>query len=284
MRKIQIQLTDGPLNPGDVVEGHVLVTCDDEFECNRLFISLHGQEVARVVIHTGKVTIVHEEKSDHINQQIDLVVDFTIPMGESLYDFSFTLPSNIPGSYIGSYGNIKYTLNAKAEISWARDLKSKKDIKVRFPSNMPIDIEMKSESDFYEEGTSSPLRFESTNNQFQLGQDVSFRFMVDSESNIRGVRTEMIGVEFVQPKGHKMHSKRTLAEVYYPDSEIHRDSWIEVKIPTSENWTESFSSKHIKYTHMIKVTLDVPRRLDKNIEIPIILSRHIENQPSEFDF
>ena len=108
--------------------------------------------------------------------------------------------------------------------------------------------------------------------------------MVDNESNIRGVRTEIIGFEQVQPKGHEMHSKKTLAEVYYPDSEIRRDSWIEARIPTSEKWTESFSSKHIDYAHLIKVTLDVPRRLDKKIEIPIVLSQVIEDRFSDFEF
>lgn len=260
------------------------MTCDSEFECNRLFISLHGQELARVVIHAGKVTIVHEEKCDHINQQIDLGESLNIPMGESRFDFSFAIPSNIPGSYSGQYGSIKYALEAKAEISWARDLKSKKTLKMGFQRDQVIELETQSDSILFEEKTSVPLRFESTTNQFQLGQDVSFRFMVDSESNIRGVRAEIIGIEHVQPKGHKMHSKRTLKEVFFRDAEIRRESWIEARMPTSEAWIESFISQHIRYTHVIKITLDIPRRLDTNVEIPIILSRTSGTQSSDFDF
>ncbi|MHA1851184.1 MAG: sporulation protein, partial [Candidatus Thorarchaeota archaeon] len=139
MRKIEIQLKDPTPTSGDIVEGQVLVTCDDDFQCERLHVSIKGRELARVVIHAGKVTIVHEEKHDHIDHRIDLGENLTIPMGESRYDFSFPLPSNIPGSYEGAYGSIKYTIEAKAEVSWARDPQSKQDITLAF--NSEIDAE-----------------------------------------------------------------------------------------------------------------------------------------------
>lgn len=51
----------------------------------------------------------------------------TIEPGERGYDFSFTIPYNIPASFDGDHGEIKYTVKAKLDIPWAFDLKSKKE-------------------------------------------------------------------------------------------------------------------------------------------------------------
>jgi len=282
MRKITIQLNDQSLTAGNVVDGHILVTCDDDFQCERLFVSLQGKEQARVVIHAGKVTIIHQEERDHIDHYIDLDENLTIPMGESRYDFSFTLPPNIPGSYKGPYGSIKYTIEAKAEISWARDLKSKQDLTLAFKSGLDAEFVPESKSDFIENDGIVLVKAETTQNRFTLGNDVNLRFYVDREAKMRGIRAEIIRVEHVEPKGHNMDSKESLAENYYPDDEIRRDSWTEVTLPTDISWVESFTTDLIQYTHILKITQDIARRRDKDIEIPIVLTR--EKIDSEFDF
>ena len=283
MRKLQIQIKEQQLEAGETLEGQILITCDDDFQCERLFITLHGRELARVVIHAGKVTIVHEEKRDHIDHCIDLDEDLTIPMGESRYDFSFTLPPDIPGSYKGPYGSITYTVEAKAEISWARDLKSKQDITLAFNSETDAESVPGPKSDFIEKDGVVLVKADTTRDRFILGREVSFRFHVDRETKMRGIRAEIIGLEHVEPKGHKMHTKRSLAEIYYPDDEIRRDSWTEVTLPTDVSWVESFTTDIIKHTHILKVTMDVARRRDNDIEIPIVLTRS-GNTDSEFDF
>jgi hypothetical protein len=266
------------------LEGQVIVICDDEFQCERLFVSIRGQELARVVVHAGKVTIVHEETREHINHQIDLGEHLTIPMGESHYDFSFAIPSDIPGSYKGPYGSIQYNMEAKAEISLARDLKSKQDILLSFQSEMDTDYVLESKSEFIERDGIILVKAETTRTHFMLGNEIDLRFFVDRDAKMRGIRVEIISIEHVEPKGHKMRSMRKLAEIYYPDEEIRRDSWSEVMIPTDSNWAESFSTELIEYRHIVKVTLDIPLRRDKNIEIPIILNKVRSTDDSVFDF
>ncbi|MHA1849898.1 MAG: hypothetical protein ACTSW8_01405, partial [Candidatus Thorarchaeota archaeon] len=139
-------------------------------------------------------------------------------------------------------------------------------------------------SDFINKDGVDLLRVETTRDIFTLGNDAGLRFYVDRDAKMRGIRVEIIGVELVEPKGHKMNTKRKLAEIYYPDEEIRRDSWTEVKIPTDSNWIESFTTDLIEYKHIIKVTLDIARRPDKDIEIPIILSRSGSTSDSVFDF
>lgn len=284
MRKIEIQLKDETLTPDDTVEGHVLVTCNDDFQCERLFVTLFGDEVARVVIHAGKVTIVHEDKREHVNETLDLAECLTIPLGESRYAFSFKLPSNIPGSYRGPYGSIKYNLKAKAELSWARDLKSEKELIVLFEQREDTGSIPKAKSGIIESDGVTLLKVEIDKNHFVLGNDISFRYKVDRMAKIRSIRAEIIRLEHIEPKGHSMDSRRTLAEKHFPEEDIRRDSWIEIKISTNSKWYRSFISELIKCSHILKITLDIALRLDKVIEIPIVLERTMSRDNSDFDF
>ncbi|TFG97691.1 hypothetical protein E4H12_07975 [Candidatus Thorarchaeota archaeon] len=283
MRKIEIQLNKDTYTSGETIEGHILLSCDDDFQCERLSISLLGEEIARVVIHAGKVTIVHEEKREHIDYSIEFGENLTIPMGESRYDFSFTLPSDIPGSYIGSHGSIKFFLQAKAEISWARDLKSNIDLYVPFKQESQLVPISNPKSETIAIDEKSVLKIQLDEDHIPLGTPVSFRFSVDRAAKIRGVRTEIIREEHIEPKGHKMNTKRTFAELYFPNEEIVRDSWIESSIQTNSRWTPTFSSELIVCSYLLKITLDIPRSLDSAIEIPIILVQSEIHEP-RFEF
>ncbi|TFH06455.1 MAG: hypothetical protein E4H14_10815 [Candidatus Thorarchaeota archaeon] len=283
MRKLAIQLENETFTPGEKIEGHVIVTCDNDFQCERIHISLKGTELARVVIHAGKVTIVHEEKREHISKTENLADCLTIPQGDSLYDFSFTLPSNIPGSYVGTYGSIKYTLQAIAEISWARDLKSEVDLFVPFTTNLETDTVQSPKTGTIEIDGITILKVQIDEDHLSPGDSLSFRFSVDRTAKIRGVRADLIRLEHVEPKGHRMNTKRMIAEEYYPDKEIVRDFWTDATILTNSRWTPSFSSELITCHYLLKITLDIPLRLDSVIEIPIILGSSGINDDSAFD-
>ena len=283
MRKLTIQLNNQSLTAGDVVDGHVLATSDKDFQCEQLFVILRGREFVRVVVHLGNTAFVYQDKREHIDYRLDLGEKLTIPTGESRYDFSFTLPSHIPGSYKGQYASIEYTIEAKAEISWARDLKSKQDITMEFKSGFDAESVLGPKSDFIENEGITLVKADTTRNRFKLGNDVDFRFYVDRDAKMRGIRAEIMCVEHVEPEGNKTDSKKTLAEVFYPNDEIRRDTWTEVTLPTDVSWVESFTTDIIKHTHILKVTMDVARRRDKDIEIPIVLTRS-GNTDSEFSF
>jgi hypothetical protein len=283
MRRIDIQLNNQSPTAGDVVDGHVLVTSDKEFKCERLFVILRGREMVRVIVHVGNTAVVFQDKREHIDYRLDLGEKLTIRKGESRYDFSFTLPSHIPGSYKGKHASIEYTIEAKAEISRARDLKSKQDINMEFKSGLDVESVPGTKSDSIENEGITLVKADTTRDRFKLGNNVTFRFYVDREAKMKGIRAEIIGMEHVEPEGNKTDSKKTLAENYYPDDEIRRDSWTEGTLPTDVSWVESFTTDIIKHTHILKVTIDVARRRDKDIEIPIVLTRS-GNTDSEFDF
>lgn len=283
MRKLAIHIEDQIFTAGDNVDGYVLVTCEGDFKCDRLSISLQGREHSRVVIHAGKVTIVHEEKREHIDQTIELGENLPARIGESRYDFSFTLPPDIPGSYIGSYGSIKYTLTAKAEIPWARDLKSNVDLYVQFKQISQTGPSSISKSEVIELDGKPLLSIQIDEDHIILGNQVSFQFSVDTAAKIRGVRSEIIREEHVEPKGHKMNTKKPIIEVYFPNEEIARESWIQSSIQTNPRWTPNFSTDLIDCSYSLKFTLDIPRQLDSAIEIPIVLVQS-ETHESRDDF
>ncbi|MGY5878954.1 MAG: sporulation protein [Candidatus Thorarchaeota archaeon] len=284
MRKIEIKLDEEPLLPGGKVEGYVLVTCDDDFQCERLYVSLFGDERSEVVFHAGKVTIVYREDREHVNEVRDLAECLMVPMGESRYEFSFTLPTEIPGSYKGSYGWIKYALEAKAEVSWAKDPKSKIELSVGFTPRIDDELTPQTISDIIEDEGMTIAKVETSKDRFLLGDNVDFRFFIDREVSMRGVRAEILRCEHVEPKGYKVDSKKTLAEIYFPEEEFRRDSWIEGVLPTDTTWIESFTSELIEYSHILKITLDVARRRDKVFEIPIVLKGQRNRDHVEFDY
>ncbi len=283
MRKIEIQPLDETFTPGSTVEGQVLVTCDDDFQCERLHISLLGTEAVKVVVKRGRTTIIYQDKRDHVNDIVNLTKTITIPTGESRYNYSFTLPTDIPESYNGTCGWIKYSLEAKAEISWARDLKSKLDLALQLKQGTEKESIPEPKSDMIETDGIILLKAETDTDLFSLGDDLDFRFFVDRETSFRGIRAEIIGLEHVEPKGFKRDSKKELAEIYLQEEELRRNSWVEATIQTDSNWIESFTSELIEYRHYLKVTLDIARRKDKVIEIPIVFVRK-KNEKAEFDF
>ncbi|TFF91735.1 hypothetical protein EU546_08235, partial [Candidatus Thorarchaeota archaeon] len=123
MRELRIETARSVFNPGETVEGHVIVLCDEDFDCNRITIELTGEEETRVVRGSGDNRRVYREEITHVAQGRELMSGGNVPSGEHRHPFSIPLPENIPGSYQGFHGHIRYKLQAKAEVSWAFDPK-----------------------------------------------------------------------------------------------------------------------------------------------------------------
>ncbi len=268
MRDIEIILSKETFIPGDSVEGYVLIRCDDEFKCNSINMSFLGEERTKFVVHTGKVTIVYDDDKEHFNEQIELAPASTIPFGETRYDFSFKLPEEIPASYLGSYGWIEYTLQAKIEISWARDPKTKLLLEVTRPEDSEL-MSPQSFQDRIEGDMVSLLRVEGSSDIVNLGEGYAFRVMVDRDAKIRGLRAELIHIEHVEPDGRETDKETPLVEWYMKDEDLRRDSFIEVTLETQSDWPIPFTTDLIQCHYILKVTLDIPRRIDKNLIFPI---------------
>lgn len=271
MRELEILVSKEEFVPGDTVAGTLNIRTDDDFECQGAHITFRGEEVVKVVVHAGKVTIVHSDMREHANQTIDLVWDSVIASGETRKDFSFKLPENVPRSYAGILGRIRYVLEAQVQISWARDLKSELELEVASKPSSEVS-EFHSEEALIEHDGETLLRVETTQDDVTLGDRFPFRLLVSPRVKIRGVRAEIISCEHVAPKGHARDAEKVLATSYIEDDHLRRDSWMDMTIQTDPSWRSSFKTELIDYTHRLKVTLDIPMKLDRKVVVPIRLS------------
>ena len=271
MRELEILLSKEEFIPGDTVNGTLVVRTDDDFECQGVQITFRGDEVAKVLVHAGKVTIVHSETREHANQTLDMVWDSIIPSGETRREFSFRLPEDVPGSYDGIHGRIRYVLQAQVQISWARDLKSEMELQVVSKPSSEV-LDSRSQEAMIEHDGNILLRVEATREDVILGDRFPFRLLLSPLVKIRGVRAEIIGYEHVAPKGNARDAENVLATSYIEDDHLRRDSWMEMTIQTEPSWKSSFKTELIDYTHRLKVTLDIPMRLDRSVVVPLRLS------------
>ncbi|MFW9967087.1 MAG: hypothetical protein ACFFEA_08025 [Candidatus Thorarchaeota archaeon] len=114
------------------------------------------------------------------------------------------------------------------------------------------------------------LKVELPANGFILGADFKVRFWLANQANIRGLRIEIIHREFVTPESIIEDMRRSFSSWYANKEDIRTDIWNEVELGSASNWPQSFKTDLIKSQYILKVTLDIPLRFDKTVEIPII--------------
>ncbi len=285
MRKISLNLEEKTYLPGDPIEGFATVSTNEYFECNRVVLSIKGQERSRVVRGSGDTRHVYLEKRQHIDERIVLVGSTGMPAGETNFPFSFVLPRNIPGSFQGTYGKIEYKLEAKVEISWAIDPKAKQKITIGTKQEMPNEQSVYANLD---DDGARLLSVQLSSDLVRLGRDYPIKLMVRSEAKIRGVRVELVYYEFVSPKGCKATRKQTLAKLFLEELELPREMWIDATICTQGEWVQPFKSELIETYYELKVTLDIAWRIDKTIWITLkvnhVLSQNDKKDQFEFGF
>jgi hypothetical protein len=283
MRKISLNLEKKTYFPGDRIEGSVTVSADEYFECNRVVLSLRGQERSRVVRGSGKHRHVYLEKTHHIDEQIELVGSTGMQAGETNFPFSFVLPRNIPGSFQGTYGKIWYKLDAKVEISWATDPKAGQEIAIVTEQETPDEQSVNANLD---ENGARLLSIQLPSDMIRLGRNYPIKLMVGSEAKIRGVRIELVYHEFVSPKGRKATRKQKLAKLFLEELELPRQVWIDATIGTQGEWLLPFKSELIETYYKLKVTLDIAWRIDKTIWIPLKITHKLSqnDEKDQFDF
>ena len=283
MRKISLNIEKKTYLPGDRIEGLVTVSTDEYFECNRVVLSIKGQERSRVVRGSGKHRHVYLEKKHHINEQIELVGSTGMQAGETNFPFIFVLPRNIPGSFQGTYGKIWYKLDAKVEISWATDPKAGQEITIVTEQETPDEQTVNANLD---ENGARLLSVQLPSDMIRLGRNYPIKLMVSSEAKIRGVRIELVYHEFVSPKGRKATRKQKLAKLFLEELELPRQVWIDATIGTQGEWLLPFKSELIETNYKLKVTLDIAWRIDKTIWIPLKITHELSqnDEKDQFDF
>ncbi|MHA1959601.1 MAG: hypothetical protein ACW99U_05190 [Candidatus Thorarchaeota archaeon] len=267
MPEIRIHLPKENYAPGDCVEGYVVVSSDDYFECNAIHLTLKGVESSKVVVSHGKYSTVYAEENDVLNERMDFSVASGVQAGDTRHEFRFDLPKDIPNSYKGMHGLIGYYLVAQIERTRRRDPKHK--VQLAVTGSVGEAVISDSKSDELEDDDALVLRGSVDDDVVRRGHDFALSFMLSGDPNIRGVRAEIISKEHVSPKGQERDWPNVLVKSQMPKEEIPLDTWVNVQLQTEADWPLPFKTSLIDFRYFVRLTMDVPWRFDKHLEIPV---------------
>jgi hypothetical protein len=267
MPDISIQLPERDYSPGERVEGYCIISSDDYFECNAIHLTLKGAESSKVVVSHGKYSTVYAESNDFLDERVDFSVASGVQAGDTRHEFSFVLPQDAPNSYKGMHGVIEYYLVAQIERTMRRDPKDKVQLVVTGSAGGSVMSE--SRSDGLDDDGVLVLRGSVEDDVVRRGSDFALSFILSGDPNIRGVRAEIISKEHVSPKGQERDWPVVLVKSQMPKEEIPIDTWVYVTLQTEVDWTLPFKTSLIHYRYFLSLTLDVPWRFDKHLEIPL---------------
>ncbi|MFW9768243.1 MAG: arrestin family protein [Candidatus Thorarchaeota archaeon] len=271
MRDVEIFTTQTQYRAGDSVEGTVIIRSDDDYKHNGIRITFKGREHTRVVVSHGKHSTTYTEEYVYFDETVYLEEAGVMQPGEKHLDFRFLFPDDIEAiltSYDGRGGWIEYTLEAVVERSLRLDPKEKVHLDFRQGMVKPAPQPQRL---YAERDESIALDVEIEDTIFCIGDSIPLRFRVAHDVPIREVRAEIYSKEEVHAQGHTRRSKKTLMKKKLDVEYVQRDRWMDVTLETDESMEPSFDRPLIKNTVIVKVTLNIPWRTDRSVEIPITL-------------
>ena len=276
MRKVSIYSEKDQFRPGDEVSGHVVVSTDKYFTCNRIILKLRGKEYTHY--QAGKIHV--SESHDILNDDITIWEGGDIQSGETRIEFSFNLPEEIPSTHDGVYGEINYYVEVVVEVDRAKDPKSKMKFTVygRTPRYIPEPMDrlpIGEEKEY--------LQAEIPTDILRPNKGLVVKFRVKERSRIKGVRLDIVKREDIVCQGRDLDSSTGISEKRIPITYNDFDQWIEETV--HEDWSTMvpFEGKLIKTSLFLKVVLEVGLAFDPFVEFPLQLSGEGEKEEDIFD-
>lgn len=276
MREVSIYTERNQFNPGDEVSGHVVVSTDETFTCNRIILKLRGKEYTHY--QAGKIHV--SESHDLLDDDITIMEGGDIHSGDTRIEFSFKLPDELPSTHDGFYGEVNYSVEAVVEVDRSRDPKSKLNLLV-YGLSPPYIPEPLDRLPLMEE--KEYLQAEIPTDILRPNKGLEVRFLVKERSRIKGVRIDIVKREDVVCQGRNLNSSSGISEKHIPLTFNEFNRWIEETI--HEDWSSMvpFEGKLIKSSLYLKVVLEVGLSLDPFIEFPLQLSGEGEKEDDIFE-
>ncbi|KAJ8913670.1 hypothetical protein NQ315_007387 [Exocentrus adspersus] len=115
---------------GGMITGKVICTVSKKINIRGVVVKLKGKEHNRWYDGIATKRRIYASKIKFLHLELPLQVKGTLSPGTFEYPFTFRLPHNIPDSFKGPYGGIRYTITAKVDIPFAPDYTNKKVVRV----------------------------------------------------------------------------------------------------------------------------------------------------------
>ncbi|KAL9696511.1 hypothetical protein quinque_016090 [Culex quinquefasciatus] len=319
--KIEIVLTsgsDGTFYPGQEVSGEVLVVLTKTIKVSRIKLAVYGVGVAEwsePIVENARFlnleqflfqtnndasNVAYFGKERYMYSELILckVNDF-VPAGGYTYGFACPLPENIPASFEGTDGYIRYTILATVERPW----KQSKIFTQNFQISRHLDLNNESLFPIKAEHTKSigcwpclstghlSLSVQLPSNGFVPGQIISTHIQVHCRRNIkiRSVTTVLIQRTIYNARAPKPRQrienqvvcKNVSAGIRMPEGGAVAEDQLQVPwmLPTSCN------SKIIKICYELKVALELDTCFLQDphaiVTIPVVIGTVAERDASE---
>jgi hypothetical protein len=117
MRNVRVELKSDVVRPGEMLEGNVIVECDEYFTCNRLSLRITGTEKTEMMFGDNR----YYDSYTHISEHIVLQEQPTYRQGRELVPFSYRIPEGVPRTLRGHDARIEYKAKAIIELDWRLD-------------------------------------------------------------------------------------------------------------------------------------------------------------------
>ncbi|XP_061841703.1 arrestin domain-containing protein 3-like [Nerophis lumbriciformis] len=122
---------DDVFTSGDDITGSITFQVTKDCKIESLWIKMKGKANVKWTEHYGRMILVHHDKEKYFSIKTFLIQDGqgnnVVTRGRHTYPFTFQIPQqNLPSSFKGSWGKIKYTLEGTLSRPMRTDSKAKR--------------------------------------------------------------------------------------------------------------------------------------------------------------
>ncbi|MCF2137882.1 MAG: sporulation protein [Candidatus Thorarchaeota archaeon] len=269
MREVQVLLNKNVFVPGETIEGTMTVTTDKEFKCNKVVMTIVA-ELTAITTYTDKHHHTRQNKKTRkiLEDHIVLAKKTTIAEGTTSFDFKYTLPSNALPSCSVFLGGVTYYAKGNVDVSWSIDPSDKTKFTV-----LPVLQKMKpqTQTETVKLKGGAEIIFEIPNDVLTPRQPIIVRTRIMGDPSIRGIRYKLIGYQRSKISLSKERNDLILAENEVPVEDLIGGQMSEIVFSLDDDYPIQLDTNALKLWYGIKITVDIPRRLDKTVEIPLIV-------------
>nr|XP_054587424.1 arrestin domain-containing protein 3-like [Nothobranchius furzeri] len=282
----------GTYSPGDLLSGKVTVVTSKEIKVQKLLVRAKGKAKVTWNQQEGQTTVVHSNKKKYFYFEHIIIQDKNkgdgseiMASGTNVYRFSFVIPNrDMPSSYKGEWGEIRYSLRATlAQSIW---LVHKN--KTEFPFLTKAEFPFASKSEMIliglkEQQSATRISFCGSG---KVTMNVTSEKMGLKQGEAMGVTAEVLNgsARSVMPKFYLCEKQTFVAQsekrVHTKDILFGTGGTVPAESSCSITKVLSipsdlpptfFNCSMMKLEYRIKVMLDVPLARNQEVKLPLVI-------------
>ena len=279
--------------PGSIVTGKVVITVDKPKKYKNIAIGLYGAAHVRWTEGEGDSnnSTTYSNHIEYVREESvlwSLVNSPTnnLPIGEHTFPFELQLPQNIPNSFEGAYGHVRYhvrmtvsrtgLLKRNHKAAHPITVKKRPDI-LRLFQNPKTVTTVKKLSLFWHKLGSITATFDLPHTGFSPGESIPYTMHVRNESsrNIHIKFTLFRKEKYIARRGRRKKRRSKITEVISPVIRAGNIQTIRngLAIPTQTFATLLFQDcPCISAEYYLVITVKIPWSINKKMKVPIMIA------------